>query len=340
MIESIRNELLKYSNTKSERIFFHHYSNLLIIYLIYLKYLCEIGTYSIEKVVMNLELYEIIDDITKLKPELNNNFFPINSILRNYKDQKASNLLLEFLNSLDRPVHFHGQETPIYVGVDRKNYAYYDETGNSIYIIGNHATDDFYDIFQIFDTILGKKNQYVREEDIILGNYHYLYIYDDIPKYRFIKNSNEYTKVQYYLSFIDFVILCTNYSKISNFKDGRIVLRFLKTVVLSTIKVYMIFQRNFKDEISIINYDNEKISEEKLLTIIQNNRKIKDVLLKTNFQEIKENNMRIGFQLYQLEKKKEIQDINKIVDENTEYLRRLNVINERVESEINRLLNK
>ena len=340
MIEDIKNELLRFTNDKSEKIFFRHYSNLFIVYLIYLKYLCEIGTYSIDQVIMNLELYDIIEEVTMMKEELKNYFFPINSILRHYKDVKSSIMLSLFLDSFDRPIPFHGMETPIYIGVDRKNYAYYDETGHSIYIIGSNAKDDFYEIFQIFDTILGVKNQYVREDSLTLSNYHYLYIYDDTPKYLFIKNSNEYTKVKYYLPFIDHVILCTNYSKISNFQEGRIVLRYLNMVILSTIKAYMIFQKNLNGEISIINYDNEKISQERLLSIIRNNRKIKDILVKTNYQEIRDNNMRIGFRLYQLEKKKEIQDINKIVDENTDYLKRLNAINERVEREINRLLNK
>lgn len=341
MIDSLKEEILKYASNESERFFFKHYSTTFIIYLVYLKYLCEKGIYSFKEVIMNPELYEITDDITRLKQGLENHFFPIHSLLKNYEEIKASDLLLDFLNSLDRPIHFHEKETPIYIGVERRNYAYYDETGNSIYIIGNNAKDDYYDVFKIFDEILGVTNQYLREEDIILSHYHYLYVYDDTPKYRFIKSSNEYTKVRYYLSSIDTVILCSNYSKISNFQEGRIVLRYLKTVILSTIKVFMIFQKDFKDEISIINYDKEKISSEKrLLTIIQNNRKLKDVLIKTNCQEIKDNNMRIGFQLYQLEKKKEIQDINKIVDENTEYLRQLNNINEKVEREINRLLNK
>ena len=39
------------------------------------------------------------------------------------------------------------------------------------------------------------------------------------------------------------------------------------------------------------------------------------------YEELKENNLRIGFNLYQLEKNNEIKDINKIVDENTEYLK-------------------
>ena len=53
-----------------------------------------------------------------------------------------------------------------------------------------------------------------------------------------------------------------------------------------------------------------------------------------------DNNYRIGFHLYELEKTNKIKDINKIVDENTNYLKRLNIINEKVEKEINKLINR
>jgi len=43
---------------------------------------------------------------------------------------------------------------------------------------------------------------------------------------------------------------------------------------------------------------------------------IKNHILKTNKNEILDNNSRIGFSLYDLDKNNEIKDINKIVDEN------------------------
>ena len=63
-------------------------------------------------------------------------------------------------------------------------------------------------------------------------------------------------------------------------------------------------------------------------------------LSKTNRKEILDNNSRIGFSLYELDKNDEIKDINKIVDENTELLEELNRINSTVEEEINKLLNR
>ena len=86
---------------------------------------------------------------------------------------------------------------------------------------------------------------------------------------------------------------------------------------LNILKIHIIilFNNEINKEISIINYDNIK-DLNKLHSIIKNNRKQKDILVKTNYDELRENNLRIGFNLYQLEKDNEIRDINKIVDEN------------------------
>lgn len=70
------------------------------------------------------------------------------------------------------------------------------------------------------------------------------------------------------------------------------------------------------------------------------NRKQKDILVKITKQDIINNNYRIGFNLYQLEKTNKIKDINKIVDQNTRYLQRLNTLNQQVETQINKLLNR
>ena len=74
--------------------------------------------------------------------------------------------------------------------------------------------------------------------------------------------------------------------------------------------------------------------------IIWRKRCLRILLVKIRYQDLVDNNMRIGFKLYQIERPDKIRDINKIVDENTRYLKRLNSINEIVEQEINILLNK
>ena len=155
-------------------------------------------------------------------------------------------------------------------------------------------------------------------------------IYDDV--YQLIRNNKN-------------VVIYTNYSKISNFSNGRIISKYIDKIIIDGVKTVMLFHgysnQDESGEISIINYDHSKIHDlDQLNEIIQNNRKQKDILVKLSYQDLKENNLRIGFHLYQLEKNNEIRDINKIVDLNTEYLNQLNYINEKVEKEINILLNR
>ena len=103
----------------------------------------------------------------------------------------------------------------------------------------------------------------------------------------------------------------------------------------------MIFDNIESTEISIINYDKDKINSlDKLYNIIKTNRKQKDILVKTTYNELRENNLRIGFNLYQLEKENKVRDINKIIDENTRLLEQLNDINEDVENYWNKLFTK
>ncbi len=79
---------------------------------------------------------------------------------------------------------------------------------------------------------------------------------------------------------------------------------------------------------------------DKLFDIIKSNRKIKDVLIKTNENEIRSNNCRIGFRLYQMNLETKNRGINDIVDQNTLLINRLSNINKRVEVEIDKLFNR
>ena len=115
---------------------------------------------------------------------------------------------------------------------------------------------------------------------------------------------------------------------------------FIKTIVLDNSKAYIAFKKPIEDhQVTIINTDKIK-DKTKLPSIIKNNRKQKDILIKINTSDIRRNNYRIGFNLYKLEKTNVIKDINNIVDENTRYLDRLNNINVMVQREINKLLNR
>ena len=90
-----------------------------------------------------------------------------------------------------------------------------------------------------------------------------------------------------------------------------------------------------------LDYDKSKIkSLDRLYEIIDNNRRMKDVLTKTTIKNIKENHFRIGFRLYQNKLVNDIRNINEIVDENTRLLSRLNSLNSDIAKEIDKLINR
>lgn len=311
-----------------------------IAYLIYLKYLCDTGKYKYEDVIASDNLYLLTKDMARLARVSNNGNIHINSLLRVIKDNDIKKLILEFLDYVEKPIEFHNDNDQLlYFHFYRNIFPYYNTNGNATYILDSYINDN-YDIFKIFDKVLGINNKYIETKNIDeLANYDYVYVYDDVPKYRLSKY-NVYNDINIYIKNNKNVVMYTNYNKISNFGDGRIISKYIKTVIINNNKAVMLFNNSNIKDISIISYNTKINSLDKLYTIIKNNRKQKDVLVKTTYEELKENNLRIGFNLYQLEKNNEIRDINKIVDENTEYLNILNIINEKVEKEINVLLNR
>ena len=339
MIEELRNDvsrLLKITN----RITNHRFTDPFVLYLIYLKHLCDTNKYKYEEVINDNNLYDLFSFVETFK-KTNKEEFPINKLLRNISIYDSKELVKEFLANFETLMAIYDSKKERIFIINRyaasTDFIGYDQDGLTTYI---PKREHEYEYFKAIDEILGIKNKYLKEADIKLDKYNYLCVYDTKPKYRFIKDNNEYDLIYDYLHKIDNVILYTTYSKISNFKDGRRILRYLKTVILYEDRAIMIFNKD-ATATSIINYDPEKIkSIDKLKSIIENNRKQKDVLVKTSFEEIISNNSRIGFSLYELDKSEEIKDINKIVDQNTRLLEGLNRINETVEQEINKLLNR
>ncbi len=341
MINELKEDISKLLK-KEPKSFVYRYSNVFVLYLIYLKYLCDIDKYKYEDVIHNNEIYDLFDSISRIK-EIIEKPVLINNLLRNISVCNTNDLVNEFVNSYEQlmPIYDENQERIFDSNIHHNlimgyiNLTGYDITGKTTYIV---QRDRDYEYFKILDEILNINNKYLKEEEIEFDKYNYICIYDNRPKYRFIKEDNEYSHIYDYVHKIENVILYTRYSKISNFKDGRRILRNLKTVILSDDKAILIFNKDVK-ETSIINCDKIK-SIDKLKQIIENNRKQKDVLVKTSYDEIINNNSRIGFSLYELDKSEDIKDINKIVDENTRLLEDLNRINETVEEEINKLLNR
>ena len=314
---------------------------LLIEYLIHLKYLCDKDIYKYEDVIEKEEIYDISLDTNRLSYHNLKSKLPINTLLLKIKKKNIKKLLLELLDYIDKPIEFNNNKDKVlYIDLLHDIIHYYNRYGNGTYI--SKTSIRLYQTFKVFDEILGINNTYIEKQDISdYKDYDYVYIFDDIPKYRLNRYDNIYNDINKLIRNNKTIVLYTNYSKISNFSDGRIISRYIKTIILNNTKAIMIFNNIESTEISIINYDEDKINSiDKLHGIIKTNRKQKDILVKTTYNELRENNLRIGFNLYQLEKENKVRDINKIVDENTRLLEQLNDINEDVENYWNKLFTK
>ena len=315
--------------------------NTFIIYIIIMKYYIEKSTYKYEDVIIDEKLYEITKDIKRInKYHILEDDLYINKLIKDYKNISSKELLIEYIDSLNRPIKFNdNNEESIVMGIFSNTYLLYDRYGNTTYIYQKND-DDRFDHYKLLDEILGINNKYLLLDDINIDNYKYLYIFDNTPRYRSNRYDNEYTTIENYIDKIDNIILYTNYNKINNVRTCRHLLRYMKTIIIDNSRAIILFNRKINDKISIINYDSNNMSKDKLLSIVKNNRKQKYVLTKTSLVEIRKNNYRIGFNLYELDNNDKVKDINKIVDDNTEYLEQLNRINKVVETEINKLMNK
>ena len=339
MIPSILEELRGIEKQKNLR-FIGRRENTFLAYLIYLKYLCDKKEYSYDDVIENDQLYDIMPEVVRInRYYLNDDTLPINRILIQLKRLDVKDLLLEFLDYVEKPIYLHGKNDRVaYVNIESELFSFYQDKGEASYYMRNIDAPR-YEIFKVFDEILGVHNYYKADKDLKIEGFQYIYIYD-VPRFRKNTRENIFDQVRRYLFHNENVVLITNYNKISNFREGRFIVRGIQTILLDDIKATIHFSnQSERKDITIINQNQVKDSEQ-LLKIIKNNRKQKGVLLKITVDDLIENHYRIGFHLYELEKTSKIKDINKIVDENTGYLERLNYINEKVEKEINKLLNR
>jgi len=114
-----------------------------------------------------------------------------------------------------------------------------------------------------------------------------------------------------------------------------------KVLLFDEANTFVYYENKKDDKVSIINYNKDKINSlEKLNKIIEINRKQKDILVKTTIEDIKNNCYRIGFRLYQEASVDSTRNINEIVDENTRLIDRLARLNNEIEQEINKLINR
>ena len=325
----------------------------LMIYIIYLKYLCETNKLEYEKVIHSDEIYGPKELYFGVVPIDNINVHGLNALIRNFTNISAIDMLKELINELKDDNDFYSIKGKRIVDVWETGYYYrnedlsmFDITGKTTYVI-SPQNEELIEYFKIFDEILGVNNKYLKRDEIDYKKYDNLCIFVKSPKYvnnddgvlfKYIYDSLKLINVSLYSKFSRFSRFTLNGR--SKDKENRVLDRFLarhiKTVLIKEDNMIIIFN-SLANEISIINCN--KLTRDEIDDIITNNRKQKDVLVKTNYDELIKNGLRIGFNLYQKKKDNNEIDINKIVDENTYYLDELNTLNEVVERETNRIFN-
>ena len=343
MLDSIYEEINRLL-TKRRRYITTSLIEINLIPLFILKYLCDTGVYSYQEIVKldsleNKKIYfedsEVIFDDLKI-----NKLLP----LIEYEDITA--LVKEYLNTLKMGIKIvNNNENKVCLSNGYTNNIY-DITGKTTYITNKALNTRRITWFKFFDKVLNVTNKYITYEELNIKEYNLIYVHDFAPKYHFIRKSNNdlYNLIKNMLvenKELN-VILHTTYKKISNMNEAWYLLKYLDTVVLyDNNDTFLYLKHKTDDNVSIINYDNIKgKSLSKLAEIMKNNRRQKDVLTKTKTSDIKDNYYRIGFKLYQNQITQDVRNINDIVAENTYLIKKLSDLNEEIEAEINKLINR
>ena len=150
-------EQLKMYEEKN-KVFLSSRINDYVAYLIHLKYLCEKGTYTYDEVITNEDIHP--NTISgQMINRRNKNRIPLNYLLKLIKDIDLKEVILYFLNTLEKPITFHNKEDKIiYLGFASNMYSYYNRDGNATYLSKAMHSQD-YDLFKIFDEVLGVYNR-------------------------------------------------------------------------------------------------------------------------------------------------------------------------------------
>ncbi len=334
LIEKIKDELRKNKVPCMHSIVFH------VLYeILSLKHLCDEKKISYDEIMK-------IDKLASLNLEDENLSFLLDinykRLLHELQYESLIEIIKEYVsnkNNIFNELIFSNKKRIVLVDRYTANFFYYDLKGNTIYII-NDNYNPLYPIFMLFDKVLKINNEYKKINEIDLSNYEELHYFNMLSKYSsFSLDEDGLENICNYVKLGLRVILHTNYHCINNYKNGRFTLKYLKNIIFLPLdKSILIYEKKDNDDISIINFNDEDL--EKLKKIIISNRKMKDVLIKVNSKDIRLNNYRLGFRLYQLEYENKNKTINEIVDYNTRLIAKLERINEIVEKEINYLINR
>lgn len=282
-------------------------------------------------------------------------YIDIKQFLKVIKTQNYKELVEEFLKEKEDPefirleifkktndkiLYLNTNDTFNSYNYTDKNPSYLQESLNSIYYSD-------YVFYKALDEMLKiKRNYYHKFKEINIDEYDTVIINDIEPLYKYITNKDDLIQ-DIEKKFSDFkgkIILKTNYNKISRFKNYYLLKRLSKVILHAYVKnntVYMEFLPSNNNNISLILLNDELANDNsKLKKIIENNRNKKDTLIKVTPEDIRNNNYRISFKMYNTENIEKVKAINDIVDENTELIKTLERINNVIEAEVNKLLER
>ena len=313
-----------------------------IIELFKLKYCCDQKILTYEEVIRGEDL-SIPDNEEipfNIRIHLQENIKGL--ALIQYDDLKS--LLLEYLNEKEAVLDIFEKGPRLCIANSYKS-SVYDINGNTTYVVDTFSrfTTELND-FKFYDLVLGNNNKYLKFNEINYDEYQDVLICDETPVYLYKKNAVNSEIISLIGNLVTKgknVVLKTTFKKISNMRDFRLRLKYLSQIILLEDIAYLYFKHKEDGNVSIIDYNKDKIeSLEKLMQIIKNNNEENNILVKTTVEEIKNNNYRIGFKLYQDGQEFEKRNINTIVDENTRLIDRLKDYDSRIAQEIDRLINR
>lgn len=344
MINDLINEI-QHQQEKDSKYFIDTKVKRNLIGLLILKYYCDTGILSYEEVIKQNNVENISFPIDTFEYELID--VPNTKLLALIQYENLQDIVKEYLSDSKIGINIISSDEEKICISNNLNKSVYDITGKTTYVTDKYKIN-IYEIavFKFFDKVLGINNKYINFDELIIENYKYVYIFDDTPRYRFIKNSDndvyDLIRKLFMKSHELKIIFHTDYKKISNIKESRSVIKYMSKVVLFEDGNTLVFYEvKSDDKVSIINYNSNKIeSLSKLQQVIEQNRKTKDILVKVTLDDIAKNYYRIGFRLYQFGIEKGSRNINEIADENTKLIEELSRLNKGIEQEINKLINR
>ena len=327
--------------------------DLIYIFSLYVKYLCENNVYKYEDInndnikeycdLIDTRLYHRIDFSTFEKY----NYKPLNieHIINIFRFTPLHELVAEFFYyHKDIGINILDKEVLKLCYMDGCNISNYDRDGSTIYVDNNHLYQ-----FKMLDKILGIENHYIAKPKVdsyITRLVKYIYVdhrrvlspmhptVDDQLK-EYFQMKNRYRKP---------LIIKIDYKYVS--KLGATFRRYsLQKVILSKNSPSTILWYNGSplrtdnlEPISLIQYDDTKIDLDRLKAIIDKNIENPDNLIKIGERDLAENNNRIGFKLYSNKDTQEnIKDITSLVDENSRLVKRIQSLDIIIQTEIDNL---